>query len=250
MPAPTLDIVPVITDRNGSHVAAVVIYGLSTKGDSKSESGKLFVDMISGGGYTVEVFADYARTIKIMTGNTMNLDVYFPLTAFGGSGVTGKMMLSGSGEPKSAILIPTFNLDADVFHNVNYAPKFPGYDAMYGLAHYHAAAMRRMMISDLPASLPNLYRGKKISAFVPLSGGELPDLSDIAAPDSLRDAHALLVKHLAAREASHVEEFREIATDALDEYTMALKQFSAANAPAETEAKETASTISFGYFTR
>jgi hypothetical protein len=122
----------------------------------------------AGGEYVVTLFNDptYLVGSEIASGSG-TIGNLFQLAEENASGVTARIRLDGAGASANGIIIPTFALDVDVFKNQNDAAAMPGYDPDYGLAMFHAAAMRRIMTSDLPSALPDLYRNSGLSAFVP-----------------------------------------------------------------------------------
>jgi hypothetical protein len=251
---PKFDVVPIIQDRSGVFIGFATIAGLSTKHDSTdTDNGRIYFNVLQAGGeYVVTLFNDptYLVGSEIASGSG-TIGNLFQLAEENASGVTARIRLDGAGASANGIIIPTFALDVDVFKNQNDAAAMPGYDPDYGLAMFHAAAMRRIMTSDLPSALPDLYRNSGLSAFVPLgSAVTLPDLSTIESPEALRDAQANLVKSLSAQESEHLEAFAEMADAARARFVTALAAFKAANAPKAEEKAATANTISMGYFIR
>jgi hypothetical protein len=251
---PKFDVVPIIQDRSGVYIGFATVTGVSTKHDSAdTDNGRIYFNVLQAGAeYIVTLFSDptYAAGSEIASGSGA-IGELFSLAEENASGVTGRVRLDGVGSTANGIILPTFALDVDVFKSQGDAAAMPGYDPDYGLAIFHAAAMRRLLTSDLPSALPDLYRNSGLSAFVPLgAGAQLPDLSAIESPEAIRDAQANLVKSLSAQESEHLEEFADIADAARARFVTALAAFKAANAPKAEEKAATANTISMSYFIR
>lgn len=257
MAIPVFDVVPIIQNRNGIRIGIVTVAGVSTKHDSAhTDNGRMYADTVNAGGgaWRLDLFSDFARSpgSLIARGTAPAVGQYFALDEQNGSGVTGRARLDGSGNATyPAVVIPTFAVDADVYKNPDHAAAMPGYDETYGLALFHAAAMRQILTSDLPSVSPDLYRGSTISAFVPMDvAAELPDLQRVQSSESLRAAQADLVKALSTQESEHLQEWEDVAALARERYAAALRTFAAANAPKAAEVKAAATGISFGTFIR
>lgn len=220
MSAPIFDFVPIIQDTGAVHFRVIVIAGLSTKHGATSSAmgqlfGRMFPDIPVAGQVTVEVFNDMGRAApaRVLYGVSVAFGEYFDLIGDNQSGITARAIVdNGNHVVSDSILIPTFATDVDVLKDANAAARFPGYDPVYGLAEFHATAMRVLLASHLPQAVPHLYAGRNVSAFVPLrTARELPDIRDIRNPGALRQAQADLVKALSAQEREHLEEWRDIA---------------------------------------
>ena len=257
MAIPVFDVVPIIQNRGGIRIGIVTVAGVSTKHDSgDTDNGRLYADTVNAGGgaWRVDLFSDYLRSpgSLVARGTAAAIGQYFALAEQNGSGVTGRMRLDGTGNATfPAIIIVSFAVDADVYKSAGDAAAMPGYDEDYGLASFHAAAMRQILTSDLPSVAPDLFRGSTLSAFVPLdTAAELPDLQKVQSPESLRNAQADLVKALSTQESEHLDEWADVAAAARERYALALRTFGAANAPKAADTKAAATGIRFGSFTR
>lgn len=257
MAIPVFDVVPIIQRRDGIRIGIVTVAGVSTKHDSAdTDNGRIYADTVNAGGgsWRLDLYSDFARSpgSLIARGTAPAVGQYFALAEQNASGVTGRARLEGSGTATyPAILLPTFAVDADVYRSPADAAAMPGYDPDYGLASFHAAAMRQILTSDLPSVAPDLYRGSTLSAFVPLDvAAELPDLQKVQSSESLRNAQADLVKALSTQESEHLDEWADVAAAARERYALALRTFGAANAPKAQDTKAAATGIRFGYFTR
>jgi hypothetical protein len=254
---PIFDVVPIIQSRDGIRIGVVTVAGVSTAHNSShTDNGKMYADIVAvgGGSYRLDLWSDYARGggSLVARGTAPAVGQYFAIAEQNASGITGRARLDGEGAPvASPIVVVSFAVDADLFKEQNDAASLPGYDTTFGLAAFHAAAMRRLLTSDLPSAVPELFRGKKLAAFTPLAlGTEFPDLSQIQNPESLRDAQANLVKSLSAQEAEHLEEFRELAELARERFAAAIGAFRSANAPAVEAVATANNAISFGTWRR
>jgi hypothetical protein len=255
--SPIFDTIPIIQNRSGIRLAFLTIAGVSTKhASTDTDNGKLYSTIVDngGGGYTVSLYSDFALlggSLK-MQGGPASLGQLIDLLPQNASGMTGRARLDGNGTISNPqIAIVSMATDADVFRNARRAEAMPGFDATYGLASFHAAAMRQILTSDLPSVMPQAYRNQRLAAFVPLSpGAELPDLTVIESVESLRDAQAMLVKAMSAREADHLEEFADMADRAMRDLRQALADIKDANAPEEIEQDQQTGGITIGSFTR
>lgn len=254
---PAFDTIPIIQNRTGIRLGFIVVSGVSTQHSSThTDNGVLYAAITHNvnGSYTLRLYSDFAQSpeSEVLASGEISLGAIFDLASVNDSDLTGRARLDGNGTiVNPAIVIVTFATDVDVFRDASRAAAMPGYDVEYGLASFHAAAMRQILTSDLPAALPGIYRSRKISSFVPLSvGAELPDLTEIETPEALRDAQAMLVKAKSATEADHTEEFAEMARLAMENYRQEMADVKDANAPAEVEQQEQTGGIQFGVFTR
>jgi hypothetical protein len=242
--------IPIIQDRAGVRLSYATVAGVSTKhGANSTDSGKLYGTIVDdgAGAYHLDLFADFAKSApsKRLTSAPAALGTYFDLTEVNASGMTGRARIDGAGALASPLLILSFATDLDVFKDQARAATMPSYDPTYGLAAFHADAMRRILLNDLPAAIPELFRTLKISAFVPASAGaELPDLTKLESAESLRSAQGDLVRALAAAEANYVEEFAEIERMARAAYAEDMRSIAAANAP---ESEDVATQVNSGF---
>jgi hypothetical protein len=153
------------------------------------------------------------------------------------------------------LIVPTFATDLDVDPDPDVCAAFPGYGGVWGLAMWHAAAMREIMTVGLPSRIPHLFGELGMAAMVPMEEAEIriPDLRKLASVDSLRIAQANLVKALSAESLYHQDEWRQIADAARARYEKIMDDLGLANAPREETAAEAApdnSGIGFGTWNR
>lgn len=253
---PTFEYIPIIGDTTKATLRVVSIDGLTTRHNtSASDRGRLYASLTrSGGTYTLSVYKDARRTSKVMEGTTNATGQYFDLVAENESGLSGRAWIgSYFANDMSIVLMPTFAVDIDVLLSDTATAGLPGWDPEYGLAMLHATAMRQILTDALPAAVPNLYRAAGgIAGFVPNSPDiQLPNIRLIANPDQLRVAQGSLVKALAAEQAEHLAEFREVAEAARARFVQAMTSLSLANAPKEDEEEsESDGGVSFGSWRR
>lgn len=240
--------VAVLGDNAKAHVRVVSLDGISTKhGNAKTDRGRLYGRVTFAGlVYTLQLYSDVGRGADklVAQGTTSELGAYFDLAQQLASGITGRAVLASYAQDYAGlVLVPTFAVDRDVAVDQPSAKALggPGYDdAAYGLAEYHAAAMRTLVCSDLPAQVPHLFGKIGTAAFVPtMDGVELPDLRTIAGVDHLRQAQGELVKAMAAEAQEHLEEFAAIGVAARGRYQRHLDNLKAANV-VEAEAVDVA----------
>lgn len=239
-------------DRAKAHLKVAFLAGISTAHDSAdTDNGRLYASVTRPGGvYTLDVYSSRTRSgpSRVLTGTAPALREYFDLEAANDSGMSGRAWLEDyAADDNGVILVPTFATDRDVYAGAEAAAAMPGYDDGYGLAYFHAMAVRDILTSELPRQVPNLFGGDGLAEFVPQGpeGPELPDLRDLGANvDQLRVAQATLVKALSAEQAEHVEQFAAMAKAARGRFDAAMKQLGEANTKAaaarEAEAKAAA----------
>jgi hypothetical protein len=239
--AGSFDVIPIIQDGTGVRIAAVTLAGVSTAHDATdTDNGRMYgVITPEEPGYRLDVYSSIDQTPGSMlaSGAVDTVDKGFVLQSAGESGVTGRARLTGSGaQIAPAILLVSFALDVDVMKSAEQLATMPGYDPVYGLAAFHASAMRQMMLSDLPSAVPGLFAGLKQSPFVPLRGTEYPDLTKLESPDALREAQAALVKAMSAEELEHTAEFADMASAARERYTSLIATIRESNQPPQAAA--------------
>jgi len=238
VPIPVFDFIPIIQESGKVRLRVVVLSGVSTRHESPStRDGKIFARITPNwpvqDQFTFEGFTDPARlpADRVLYGVALNAGEQFELVEDNSSGMSGKAIIDdGTREVVNPILIVSFATDEDVFGSYRFAQGMPGYDSSYGLAAYHARAMRQILTSILPEAVPQFYAGKTLSAFEPLaSADELPELGLIRNPAALEKLQADLVKQLSAEEAENTEEFADMADKARQRVAAGLKSIALAN---------------------
>jgi hypothetical protein len=233
MAAPVFDYIPIIQDTGKVFLRAIVVTGYSTKvGDESSLDGRLYCRITPGIGiYTVEVFEDSSFDVDglLMSGEIESTGSWFNLDEQNTSGLTGRAILGeGSNEVSESVAIVTFATDSDIMSKAGEISAFPGYDSEYGLAYFHAQAMRILLTSFLPQAIPHLFIGKNLSAFLPLTSVlSLPDITKIRNPAALERVQADLVKELSATQREYLDEWAAMATGArgrIKEYLASIKE--------------------------
>jgi hypothetical protein len=254
---PVFEYVPTLCDAAKATVRVLSIVGLSTKHDAvTSDRGRLY-GAISGGN-TLNLYADALQggSSLVLTGVAAAIGSIFPLTAANGSGMSGRAIIDAySGDDASIVVLPTFATDPDVRREVHTAQQLPAYHAAWGLAYFHADAMRTILTSALPAELPHLYGKTGLSAFVPqASAATLPDLRLLANADQLRLAQANLTEALSCKQSIHIPSFRDMYNEAMARFDAGMAALKAANVQeqvaAVAEQAEDLSGISVSSFSR
>jgi hypothetical protein len=154
--------------------------------------------------------------------------------------------------PARFVAFPSFSDDGDIDPDPGRLQFLPGYDtgelpgmvdpySARGLAVHHAAAMRQLVTTYLPAAIPHLFGGLGLAALVPMGRvpAPFPDLRKLANVDQLREAQAQLALSLAAGRNRHLAEFRDMETAARERFRELMTEIGLANAPAEERASET-----------
>jgi hypothetical protein len=234
---PVFDYIPVIGDRNAAHLRVITVSGVSTKHDSThTQAGRMFgritPDFPEVGRFVLEVFNDFGRAAlsRILYGEATEPGTPFSLIPDNGSGLTARAIIKDESRVvNDFVMVVSFATDSDVL-DAAAAARMPGFDPAYGLAVFHAQAMRTILASHLPEAVPHLYVGKNVSAFVPLqSADQLPDITTIRNADTLRTVQADMVKALSAQRAEHLEEFAEMAALARERVSSNLASIRNAN---------------------
>lgn len=252
---PTFEYVSVFSNASAGALSVTAVSGLSTRHDATtSDRGRLYGVMnLSAGVYGLTLYSDRVRTAAVLAGTTSGLGTEFALAGANGSGLSGYARIdSYVADDNTVVAIPTFAVDADVLVNSSACARLPGFDPRFGMAYFHAQAVRQMLSADLPAYLPNLYASKSgISGYVPGFGVvPMPDLTGLANVDHLRMAQSALVKYRSAVEAEHTAEYADMAKLEMERYiklleamrTLSILETEAADEEAATES------VSFGMF--
>jgi hypothetical protein len=260
MNEPIFSFIPiVIENRDAVDRVTLTLRGVSTRHESRNtDQGRLYGTISADGpDFKVELFNDADKPAEslVASGTALAAGGVFALAEANGSRVhgTGKLgSVTASALPASIVAIVSFAVDADVISSGDECENFPGYDSEFGFAFFHAQAMKTILASDLPAVAPQLYKAAPISTFVPISAGNLPDVTAIANPDALRVAQGDLVRWLSTKQKAYLEEWKDIAAQAASDYELAMVKIKDVNAPAESDAaSETpAGGVTFGDFTR
>jgi hypothetical protein len=261
---PKFEFVPIVPESpsgSGADVAGLVLEGISTKADSPdTDRGRLYGRIVDDGeaGYFVQLFADFERSAaaivegRIAKNLVPGVVVLAPHQA-GDRPLAGRLRLvEVRALPASFVAVVSFAIDPDVVANATEIERFPGYDDAFGLAYFHAAAMKQILGSELVAAAPHLYAGKVVSAFLAPTNNSLPDVSKVVNPEALRQAQADLVRFLSAKQKNYLEEWQEIAAAASEDFQRDMATIAGANKPADDDVAETSpgGGISFGSFTR
>lgn len=231
---PVFEYIPIFGDTSKAELAVVSISGISTKhDDTHTDRGRLYGSITGGGSYTLNIYSSVTRDSGslVLSGTVGAVGQYFNLTAQNTSGMTARALIkSYTADDAGLIFIPTFAVDIDVMISASACATMPGYDATYGLAYFHAMAMREILTTSLPGVLPNLFGGKGLASFVPTSSGiELPDLTRLANIDQLRVAQSDLVKGLSARDQEHTAEFAAMMKAAFARFDATMKNIGMIN---------------------
>ena len=253
---PTFEYIPTFSGLGNTTPRILQINGLTTAhGNTASDRGRLYGSVtLSAGTYTLTLFSDRMLTKSVLTGTTTSLQTMFNLVAANGSNLTGVAQIDAyAADDASIVAIPTFAVDEDVILHV-VAKKFPGYDASYGFAYFHAGAMRQILTCDLPAAVPNLYPSKTgMAGIVPnLLSPAMPDLRQLANIDHLRMAQQALTKRLIALTVEHVEQYALMAKNEGERYEQVMAMIEKSNVlqqEAEIVEESERSTV-FGTFGR
>jgi hypothetical protein len=236
---PVFDFIPILQDTGLAHIRVIVITGFSTRiGAESSPTGKLYGKITPfGGEFLLEVFTDhtFASDSLVMSGTAEATDEYFSLGEQNNSGLTGRAVIgAGALNVSQSVIIVTFAVDSSVNSDPTSISRFPGYDSEYGLATFHARAMRTILADYLPQAIPHLFVGKQISAFAPLQSAlALPSIDLIRNPNVLERLQADEVKDLSASEREYLEEWGDLATAARARESAAIKAIIDSN-PAPT----------------
>lgn len=260
--APSFRYIPVLGNAANADMRVTRLDGLSTRhGDPDSDRGTLYgsITGAAAGPWTVSLFADIDRAITVLTGSVATLGTRFNLARPGGK-TTGPTLAvvtlkSYSAADTDIVVLPTFAVDEDVLLHCDAAAKLGGWDRAYGLAFLHVQAMREVLGSILPATVPHLYHGRVgLSNFVPSqSGPDLPDLRKLANAGQLREICACLVKAKGSEQFEHLEEYAAVAKAARERLSVLVEEVLAANvkeAEAKEEEQSDVGSFEFGTMTR
>lgn len=230
---PVFEYIPILSP-SGSALTVAFIRGLSTRhGAGVTDHGRLY-GTISGA--TLTLFADVAKSRAVLSGSSSGSG-YFDLSEVNSSGMSGRASMGSSSET-DLILVASFADDQDVMLAESSVSRMPGWDPVYGLAGVHAAAMRWIITTALPAKVPHLFGGRGAAGFVPnQAGAALPDLKLLANADHLRVAQADLVKALSARESEHVPEWADVMRAAFERFNATMDALAVINKKEEIAAE-------------
>lgn len=242
MPTPSFRFIPLLGDPSKALLRLVRIDGLSTvHNDAHSDAGTLYVS-ITGTPTVVTCYADMDRTAAVLQGTAPAPGQAFALSQLNGSGLSGSAVLESYAAPDlDAVALVSLAGDADVALDLTDAQAMKGYDGTYGLAFLHAQAQRDVLCTHLPARVPHLYPGKVgINGYTPgqLSSRDIPDLRRIAGWGQLREAQAAYVKARSFQQAEHLEEAREVASEASKRFMALMDDIAKANVIETEEAIE------------